>query len=40
MPPPLRPGEEPSNDVVLAVDAAVRAAVQGLLDDLKREAQS
>ncbi len=37
-PPALAPGEEPSEALVLEVDAAVRAAVQGLLDDLRREA--
>jgi 1-acyl-sn-glycerol-3-phosphate acyltransferase len=36
-PPPLAPGEEPSEEIVLAMDAAVRAAVQALLDELRRE---
>jgi 1-acyl-sn-glycerol-3-phosphate acyltransferase len=37
-PPPLPPGAEPSEEMVLAFDAAVRAAVQGLLDELRAEA--
>ncbi len=39
VPPPLAPGEEPSDEVVLDVDAAVRAAVQAMLDDLRRESE-
>jgi 1-acyl-sn-glycerol-3-phosphate acyltransferase len=35
--PALAPGEEPDDGLVLDVDATVRAAVQGLLDDLKGE---
>jgi 1-acyl-sn-glycerol-3-phosphate acyltransferase len=37
VPPPLAPGEEPSDEVVRALDAAVRAAVQALLDELREE---
>ncbi len=40
VPPPMAPGEEPSDEVVLAVDAAVRDAVQGLLDDLRDESEA
>jgi 1-acyl-sn-glycerol-3-phosphate acyltransferase len=36
-PPPLAPGEEPDEGMVLDLDAQVRAAVQGLLDDLRGE---
>ncbi len=39
VPPTVAPGEEPSDHVVLEVDAAVRASVQALLDDLRREAE-
>jgi 1-acyl-sn-glycerol-3-phosphate acyltransferase len=34
-PPPLAPGDEPSDEAVQGLDAAVRAAVQGLLDELR-----
>jgi 1-acyl-sn-glycerol-3-phosphate acyltransferase len=37
VPPPLAPGEEPTEETVLAVDTAVRAAVQALLDQLRAE---
>ncbi|MCB9573833.1 MAG: glycerol acyltransferase [Kofleriaceae bacterium] len=37
-PPPLHPGEEPTDEMVGDLDAAVRAAVQGLLDGLRAEA--
>ncbi len=36
-PPLLAPGAEPSDEMVDDVDATVRASVQGLLDELKRE---
>jgi len=36
-PPPLGPGEEPTDEMVHALDAAVRAAVQSLLDELREE---
>ena len=38
-PPPLPKGEEPTPEMVGAMDAAVRAAVQALLDDLRRESE-
>lgn len=38
-PPPLPRGEEPTVEMVNAMDAAVRAAVQALLDDLRRESE-
>ncbi len=36
-PPPLAPGEAPTDEMVRDQDASVRAAVQGLLDDLRSE---
>lgn len=36
-PPPVAPDEPVGDEIVNAVDAAVRASVQGLLDDLKGE---
>ncbi len=38
LPPPIAPGTEPSDELVRAHDAAVRAAVQALLDELREEA--
>jgi 1-acyl-sn-glycerol-3-phosphate acyltransferase len=37
LPPPLPAGEEPNEDMVLAIDAAVRAAISAQLDELRRE---
>jgi 1-acyl-sn-glycerol-3-phosphate acyltransferase len=37
-PPPIAPGSEPTEAMVTSVDATVRAAVQGLLDQLRDEA--
>jgi len=39
-PPPLAPGEEPSEDAVRALDEQVRGAVQALLHQLRDEAQA
>jgi 1-acyl-sn-glycerol-3-phosphate acyltransferase len=39
-PTPLAPGEEPTDAMVDELDAAVRAAVQGLLDGLRLEAEA
>ena len=39
-PPPLARGEAPTNEQVADLDAQVRAAIQGLLDQLRDEAKS